>query len=124
VEVPVNARILLIVFCFWQTGCATTPQQAATLNENNGNEESEQYIVETYCSPAFTGQSVAPGDSRSDVPLIENERARTNFPPLSPASRRIAEVIQVDALLGQIPSLETEVARNIPGARIRLLELR
>jgi hypothetical protein len=37
---------------------------------------------------------------------------------------KIAEVIQVESLVPQIPILEKEVSQNIPDARVRLVELR
>jgi hypothetical protein len=122
-EVVVNARIVIGALCVCIAGCATAPQQAMEANEHE-EADAEVYIAETYCSPAFTAESTTVSDSESEAASPPNEILFAEFPMLSPASRRIAEVIRVDDLLAQIPSLEDEVVRNRPGARLRLLELR
>lgn len=113
-------RALACVFSLLWAGCATTQPPV----EVNGNDETEQYIAATYCSPAYTPQAVASGELQSELTILQKEPLRYDLPLLSLASRRIAEVIRVDELLAQIPSLEREVADNVPGARLRLLEMR
>jgi hypothetical protein len=114
-------RMILVFLCCIGTGCATSP--TPMLNEET-NGEAEEYVAESYCSPAVSSQQAA--------------GQRTNLPPsmpsagepikelllLSPATRQIAQVIGVQDLVAQIPVLEKDVSENIEGARLRLLEMR
>jgi hypothetical protein len=92
--------------------------------ETNGDTEEEEYVAESYCSPAVGPQQAA-DERRSTQPSSPSApELQEALSPLSPATRQIAQVIGVQDLVAQIPLLEKEVSQNIEGARLRLLELR
>jgi hypothetical protein len=122
-----TSRIVLVLLCCLAVGCATGRGQVLNQNgndENGENGEEEEYIAESYCSPAVSSQPagqrftvqmpVPPSGQPSDEVLLF----------LSPATRQIAKIIGAQDLVAQIPVLEMEVSQNVEGARLRLLELR
>jgi hypothetical protein len=116
-----RARAISILLCVFVLGCATTP--ASTADENS-EEEIEDYVTDVYCFPSVSPQSAVNLNEPNPLPVPRVEHQSDAISFLSPASRQIAQVIQVEDLVAQIPTLESDVARNIPGAHIRLIELR
>lgn len=115
--------ILVFLYCLG-AGCATSPSPLVDRNANNEMEEEEEYLVESYCSPAVSPQA-ARANVASAQPMIPPTRETPEgLLLLSPATRQIAQVIGVDDLVAQIPLLEKDVSQKIEGARLRLLELR
>ena len=109
------------MLCLWVAGCATVP--TPTVDRSN-NDEADQYIAKSYCSPAVSPETVA-REQRQGPSTVQPEQAYAeHLAPLSSSSRQIARVIQVEDLVARIPVVENDVSRNDPGARLRLLELR
>jgi hypothetical protein len=119
-------RMRSITICFVVSvliaGCAST--SGRTQNQNVDEEDTEDYFTDVYCFPSTDPRSAA--NHRTPAPPLapkaENHTEELEF--LSPASRQIAEVIQVEDLVAQIPRLEKEVSDGVPDARVRLIELR
>ena len=103
------------------TGCATT---SPPIENHSSDEEIEDYITDIYCFPSVGPQAGAnhKKPNRLRAPKADDQADTLAF--LSPASRQIAEVIHVDNLVAQIPMLEKDVLQDVPGAHIRLIELR
>jgi hypothetical protein len=103
-------------------GCATASAPAQNQSSEEEEEENEDYITDIYCFPPVDAVRVT---FPRTLPLLvpDNEQSDA-LAFLSPTSRQIAKVIQVESLLAQIPILEDEVSQNIPDARVRLVELR
>jgi hypothetical protein len=116
-----SARVLCFLFVLALGGCATTPDQQIA----NGveDEETEEYFTDVYCFPSVD-TSPATRVMAKPLPVPKSEEQAEMLAFLSPASRRIAEVIQVQGLVAMIPTLEQEVSQEVPGARMRLMELR
>lgn len=119
-------RLLRIVFCIALfgigAGCATNPaaSQKADLDEST-----EEYVVESYCSPAISSQVDSQRAAFFIQPKVQPEQESDEaLLFLSPRARQIAQIIGLEDLVAQIPILEGEVSRNVEGARLRLLELR
>jgi len=112
---------LNFVLSVFLLGCATG--SPSTQNQP-ADDDIEDYVTDIYCFPSEAQPSAAHGSEPNLllVPPAEEQSEALAF--LSPTSRQIAEVIQVQHLVSQIPILEKEVSRNIADARIRLIELR
>jgi hypothetical protein len=115
-----------ITFCFLGSvliaGCASTSAQ--TQHQEVDEEDTEDYFTDVYCFPSTDPRS-AKNHRVPTAPLVPKAETYTEaLEFLSPASRQIAEVIQVEGLVAQIPRLEKEVSDGVPGARVRLIELR
>ena len=102
-------------------GCAT--RHAATQDDST-DEDTEDYITDTYCLPSVNVERSATQHAhrRPVVPGTDDQPRDLSL--LSPASQQIAKVIEVEDLVEQIPILDRDVSQNVPGARLRLLELR
>ena len=102
-------------------GCATG--SPSTQNQEP-DDAIEDYVTDLYCFSSEPQQGAAnPVDpSLLPVPSVEEQADALAF--LSPTSRQIAEVIQVQHLVSQIPILEKQVSQNVADARLRLIELR
>ena len=111
--------VLVLLLCL-ATGCAGVSTRSA-----NKNADSDTEIPQSYCSPSDTTPlmvpEAAPAESPAVLPPLEHDPALF---VLSPATRQIAQVIQVRDLIGQIPELQTDVAGRVEGSRLRLLEVR
>ena len=116
--------ILVFLYCVG-AGCATKPAPMVN-QEANGDtvEEEEEYVAESYCSPAVSLQQAAGQRAAAQAPMLSVQEPREELLLLSPATRQIAQVIGVQDLVAQIPVLEKEVSQNVEGARLRLLEMR
>jgi hypothetical protein len=116
-------RMILVFLYFLGAGCATNP--APRLNqEANGDGYTEEYVAESYCSPAVSPDQAADQRAAAQPPMPSAQEPREELLLLSPGTRQIAQVIGVQDLVGQIPVLEKEVSQNVEGARLRLLEMR
>jgi hypothetical protein len=123
VRVPSN-KMRIRAACFLMAliaGCATTSNQA---QDQSYDEEAEDYVTDVYCFPSVGSEGAVAHTTLPSLrsPRAEEEPEALSF--LSPTSRQIAQIIQVQDLVAQIPILEKEVAHNKPDARLRLLELR
>ncbi len=115
--------MLGLVFFLAVVGCATTspPIQG---NTANGETEEEDFITDVYCFPSVNPQVNVSHRQPDSVTVPRTDETPADLSFLSPASRRIADVIQVRDLIAQIPVVERDVALNVPDARLRLMELR
>lgn len=116
-----RARFLWVLFVIALSGCATTSAQQNAIGVED--EEAEDYFTDVYCFPSV---DVPPAKRAiaKPLPIPQSEERTESLAFLSPASRQIAEVIQVQDLVAMIPTLEEEVSHEVPGARMRLMELR
>ena len=119
-----KTRMMLVFLCCLGTGCATNPSPVIDRSANEEMEEEEEYVVESYCSPAVSPQATRPNMAPAQPMLPMTRETPEGLLLLSPGTRQIAQVIGVQDLVAQIPLLEKEVSENVPGARLRLLELR
>jgi hypothetical protein len=110
--------LLLSAFLF---GCATG--SPSTQNQR-ADDDIEDYVTDVYCFQSDPQQSAANRRETSLLPGPTAEERSEALAFLSPTSRQIAEVIQVEHLVSQIPLLEKDVSRDVAGARLRLIELR
>jgi hypothetical protein len=108
--------VLSVILCGCATGSGSTHNQQS-------EDDIEDYITEIYCFPSDAQPSVVNGRGLDLLPPATPEEADA-LAFLSPSSRQIAEVIQVQHIILQIPILEKEVSRGVGDARIRLIELR
>lgn len=109
--------LLSVVLC----GCATS---SGSTHHQQSEDDIEDYVTDIYCSPPDAQPSVVNGRGLELLPPPTAEYESDALAFLSPASRQLAEVIQVQHLVSQIPILEKELSRGVPDARIRLIELR
>jgi len=113
-----RTAFLCLVCCSLALGCATGPTRTDVASED------EDYVTDVYCSPAVDPNAPATASLVGEFAVPKPLDLPEDLLPLSPASRQIADVIQVQHLVAQIPVLEQEVAQNVPGSRLKLLELR
>ncbi len=113
--------VLWFVLAALLSGCATAPGQQDAREATD--EETEDYVTDIYCFPSVDPLAARRTIARA-LPESEAEELSKKLSFLSPESRRIAEVIQVQEIVAQIPTLEQEVSQGVPGARLRLMELR
>jgi hypothetical protein len=116
-----SKAILALLLCL-ASGCAGVFSRS-----QNNTTDSEAEIPESYCAPSDVTPLAAPGAAPADAlpfPVLPQAGNDPALLVLSPATRQIAQVIQVQDLIGQIPELQTEVAGRVEGARLRLLEVR
>src|SRR5688572_13821257 len=116
---PAKIQSAACVLMVLIVGCATTSGQP---QDQSSDEEAEDYITDVYCFPSVGPENAVAHTKLPPLPRSEEETEALAF--LSPTSRQIAQIIQVQDLIAQIPILEKEVSQNMPGARLRLLELR
>ena len=116
-----KTRMILVFLCCIGAGCATSP--APTLNQE-ANGDTEEYIAESYCSPAVSPEQAAHERMNVQPAMLSVPELQADLSLLSPATRQIAQVIGVQDLVAQIPLLEKDASQNVEGARLRLLELR
>jgi hypothetical protein len=102
-------------------GCATT---SPPTENHTSDEDIEDYVTDIYCFPSVGPETTANDKEPSHLRAPRAEEQSDALAFLSPASRQIAQVIQVENLVAQIPILEKDVSRDVPGARMRLIELR
>lgn len=114
-------RMILVFLCCIGAGCATSP---TPMLDQEANGDTEEYVAESYCSPAVSPQQTGQGTSGVPPSMPPTGEPKKELLLLSPATRQIAQVIGVQDLVAQIPVLEKEVSQNIEGARLRLLEMR
>ncbi|HEX2054841.1 MAG TPA: hypothetical protein VHF07_00015 [Nitrospiraceae bacterium] len=117
-----KAAIVVVLLYFATSGCATTSNQNQ-LADNAPETEMEDFIVESYCSPAVSPESIAQEESAAMAAQLKEETS-PGMLLLSPTSRQIAKVIRVDNIIGEIPLVERNISNDVPGARLRLLEMR
>jgi hypothetical protein len=111
-----------LLFLLTVVGCATT---SPPVQDNSANEDTEEnYITDVYCFPSVNPQATVSHMQPDSLTVPRTEETPADLSILSPASRRIADVIQVRDLVAQIPVVQRDVSLNVADARLRLMELR
>ncbi len=111
-------NFLLSVFL---VGCATA---SPSTGNQRPDEDIEDYVTDLYCFPSEPQQGASNSIESNLRPVPRGEERPDGLAFLSPTSRQMAEVIQVQHLVSQIPILEKQVSQEDADARIRLIELR